>query len=225
MVRVPSGSFRPFDLRKEDKPVSVKSFEIDRYPVSVSGYAAFVKGNPAWAKGTVPAIKADQGYLKSVDLSQTSAGTVMTQVSWYAARAYCAAQGKRLPTLYEWEYVATFNKWDQRSEVNSKILAWFGKPNDQTTGGVIGSGLVSPHGIHDLHGLIWEWVDDFNASTVTGDSRADTDTESNLFCGATSLSGSDLRNYATYMRYGMRSSLKGNYTGNNLGFRCARDNK
>ncbi len=82
---------------------------------------------------------------------------------------------------------------------------------------------MSPQGVHDLHGLIWEWVDDFNSSTVTGDSRADTDTESNLFCGATSLSGSDLRNYATYMRYGMRSSLKGNYTGNNLGFRCARD--
>ena len=42
-------------------------------------------------------------------------------------------------------------------------------------------------------------------------------------CGATTLSGSDLRNYATYMRYGMRSSLKGNYTGHNLGFRCAKE--
>ncbi|MFZ5629473.1 MAG: formylglycine-generating enzyme family protein [Spirochaetota bacterium] len=225
MVRIPAGSFRPFDLRKDQKPVKVHTFELDKYPVSVAQYAAFVAAHPAWARDNTPPIKADQGYLKTVNLAQPSPGAVMTQVSWYAARAYCAAQRKRLPTLYEWEYVATYRDWDQRSDVNSKILAWFGKPNDQTTGGTIGSGLVSPHGVHDLHGLIWEWVEDFNSSTVTGDSRADTDTESNLFCGATSLSGSDLRNYATYMRYGMRSSLKGNYTGNNLGFRCARDKK
>ena len=29
-----------------------------------------------------------------------------TQVSWFAARAYCASLGKRLPTVDEWEYAA-----------------------------------------------------------------------------------------------------------------------
>jgi formylglycine-generating enzyme required for sulfatase activity len=104
MVRIPGGSFRPFDLLKEDKAVKIKSFLIDRYPVSTAEYAAFVAANPAWAKGNAPPIKADQGYLKSVSLSPASEKTVMTQVSWYAARAYCAAQGKRLPALNEWEY-------------------------------------------------------------------------------------------------------------------------
>ena len=225
MVRIPAGSFRPFDLKKEQKAVRVTAFHLDKYPVTVAEFSAFVQKHPDWKKENVPAIKGDSGYLKGVDLAQPQKNAVMTQVSWYAARAYCRAEGKRLPTLYEWEYAATFNKWDARPEVNAAILAWFGKPNDMSRSGYIGSGLVSPQGVHDLHGLIWEWVDDFNSSTVTGDSRADTDSESNLFCGASALSGSDLRNYATYMRYGMRSSLKGNYTGHNLGFRCAKDSK
>lgn len=225
MVRIASGSFRPFDLKKEQKAVRVNAFSLDKYPVTVADFAAFVQKNPDWKKENVPAIKGDSGYLKGIDLANPAKNAVMAQVSWYAARAYCRAEGKRLPTLYEWEYVATYNKWDARPEVNAGILAWFGKPNDMSKSGFIGTGLTSPQGVHDLHGLIWEWVDDFNSSTVTGDSRADTDSESNLFCGASALSGSDLRNYATYMRYGMRSSLKGNYTGHNLGFRCAKDSK
>ncbi len=225
MSFISAGSFRPFDLKKEQKAVRIRQFYLDTYPVTVADFAAFVQKHPDWKKENVPAIKADSGYFKGVDLTRPPRNAVMTQVSWYAARAYCRAEGKRLPTLYEWEYVATYNKWDAKPEINSGILAWFGKPNDMSQSGIIGSGLVSPQGVHDLHGLIWEWVDDFNSSTVTGDSRADTDSESNLFCGATALSGSDLRNYATYMRYGMRSSLKGNYTGHNLGFRCAKDAK
>lgn len=225
MKLIAAGSFRPFDLKKEQRAVQVKAFYLDTYPVTSGEFAAFLQKTPAWQRANVPAIKADQGYLKNVDVSNLQSRTVMTQVSWFAARAYCRAEGKRLPTLYEWEYAATYKKWDARPEVNNRILAWFGKPNELTNDTPVGTGLVSPQGIHDLHGLIWEWVDDFNSSSVTGDSRADTDTESNLFCGASSLSGSDLRNYATYMRYGMRASLKGNYTGHNLGFRCAKDTK
>ena len=225
MQIIASGSFRPFDLKKNQRPVKVKKFLVDTYPVTVADFAAFVRANPVWQKKSTPAIKADDGYLKTIDLANPPAKAVMTQVSWFAARAYCEAHNKRLPTLYEWEYIATYNAWDQNKQTNERILAWFGKPSDHKIPGLIGTGLKSPQGVHDLHGLIWEWVDDFNSSTVTGDSRADTDTESNLFCGATALSGSDLRNYATYMRYGMRSSLRGNYTGNNLGFRCAKDTK
>jgi len=225
VITITAGKFRPFDLKKDQKAVTIKKFQIDKYPVTVGEFAQFLEAKPEWQKANVPTIKADQGYLQSARMASGDTKTVMTQVSWYAARTYCAYQRKRLPTLYEWEYVATYNKWDTRPDVNQKILAWFSRPNVQGVSGEIGSGLASPQGVRDLHGLIWEWVDDFNASTVTGDSRADTDSESNLFCGGASLSGSDLRNYATYMRYGMRSSLRGNYTGSNLGFRCAKDTK
>ena len=58
---------------------------------------------------------------------------------------------------------------------------------------------------------------------VTGDARGDTGLERQLFCGAGSLGASDRGNYAAFMRFGFRSSLRAGYTVHNLGFRCAKD--
>jgi formylglycine-generating enzyme required for sulfatase activity len=41
----------------------------------------------------------------------------MTNVSRLAAEAYCAAQGKRLPTADEWEYAATLGKVGKPGDV------------------------------------------------------------------------------------------------------------
>ena len=48
----------------------------------------------------------------------------------------------------------------------------------------VGSGTPNYWGVHDLHGVIWEWVADFQTMLVTGESRGDSDVERNLFCGA-----------------------------------------
>jgi sulfatase modifying factor 1 len=73
-----------------------------------------------------------------------------------------------------------------------------------------------------MHGLIWEWVDDFNSSFVTGESREDSSFNKDMFCGAGSLSSTDKENYAAYMRFAFRSSLKGKNAVWNLGFRCVK---
>ena len=39
-------------------------------------------------------------------------------------------------------------------------------------------------GVRDLHGLVWEWVDDFNALFIAGDSRTQGDPDTLKFCGA-----------------------------------------
>jgi formylglycine-generating enzyme required for sulfatase activity len=78
-------------------------------------------------------------------------------------------------------------------------------------------------GIWDMHGLVWEWVSDFNTALVTGESRADSGLDRQLFCGSGSSGASDFSDYAAFMRYAYRSSLRGNYTVANLGFRCAED--
>jgi len=77
------------------------------------------------------------------------------------------------------------------------------------------------YGVRGLHGLIWEWVDDFNTAMVTGESRADSGLERDLFCGAGSVGAKDTTDYAAFMRQALRSSLKANNTTSSLGFRCA----
>ncbi len=57
---------------------------------------------------------------------------------------------------------------------------------------------------------------------VVGDSRSDSSLERRLFCGGESLYASDVGNYAAFMRYAFRSSLKGAYCVSSLGFRGAR---
>jgi formylglycine-generating enzyme required for sulfatase activity len=78
------------------------------------------------------------------------------------------------------------------------------------------------HGARGLHGLVWEWVDDFNTAMVTGESRGDSGLERDLFCGSGSVGARDTGNYAAFMRQALRSSLKANNTTTSLGFRCAR---
>ena len=101
-----------------------------------------------------------------------------------------------------------------------RILNWYGEPQDGKLKDV-GSIYKNKYSLWDMHGLIWEWVDDFNSSFVTGESREDGSFNKDMFCGAGSLSSTDKENYAAYMRFAFRSSLKGKSSVWNLGFRCA----
>jgi formylglycine-generating enzyme required for sulfatase activity len=126
----------------------------------------------------------------------------------------------------EWEYAAaagpTRADGENDPEFKAQLLAWFSTPSPPTLPAV-GSGRANFYGIHDLHGLVWEWVADFSTAMVTGDARGDTGLERQLFCAAGSQDAGDRANYPAFMRFGFRSSLKADYTVHNLGFRCAKD--
>ena len=76
--------------------------------------------------------------------------------------------------------------------------------------------------MRDLHGLVWEWVDDFNALLVSADNREQGDPDLLRFCGAGAITLQQRDNYAVLMRIAMLSSLKAADTTANLGFRCAK---
>jgi formylglycine-generating enzyme required for sulfatase activity len=69
----------------------------------------------------------------------------------------------------------------------------------------------------------WEWVLDYNALLVSGDSREQGGADKARFCGEGALSTADRDNYAVLMRIAFLSSLEASYTTSNLGFRCAAD--
>jgi formylglycine-generating enzyme required for sulfatase activity len=102
------------------------------------------------------------------------------------------------------------------------VLAWFTRPTPENLPKA-GAGRPNFFGVRDLFGLVWEWVDDFNTAMVTGESRADTGLERDLFCGSGAAGARDPSDYAAFMRAGYRSSLRANYAVPNLGFRLAVD--
>lgn len=231
MVNIKGSTYIPLYGRDSMK-VTISGFLMDVYPVTNQEYVKFVKENPKWKRSKVKKLFADGGYLRNWKSdsefgNKQSAKAPITSISWFAANAYCECQGKRLPTIDEWEYVAMANKKipDARKlkNYNAYILSWYEKPKSFNND--VGSTFKNYWKVYDLHGLVWEWTADFNSVLVSGESRKDVDNDSNLFCGSAAVGATDLMNYAAFMRYAIRGSLKAKYTMKNLGFRCVKDVK
>lgn len=224
-VLIPAGKFQmPAVLNKN--PIAVSAFYMDSHPVTNAEYLEFVRQNPDWRKSKVKKIFSDKSYLDYWPEDLSYGGSVFSaspvvRVSWFAAREYCAWKGQRLPYINEWEYVA-LSPFKNKSDIKSIILEWYGKGAEWPLAAVKKSG-PNKLGVYDLHGLIWEWVEDFNSSLVTGESRADGGLDKNMFCGAGASGAADPADYAAFMRFAFRSSLNAKYTVQNLGFRCASD--
>ncbi len=229
LVSIKGGNYMPL-YGRDPLQVTVSDFQMDIYPVTNKEYLEFVKKHPKWKKSQVKKLFADGSYLINWK-SDTALGENMllnapiTNISWFAANNYCECQGKRLPTIDEWEYVAMANETiaDARSleSYNKYILSWYEKP--KTFNNTIGSTFKNYWNVYDLHGLVWEWTLDFNSVLVSGESRKDVDKDANLFCGSAAIGATDLMNYAAFMRYAIRGSLQAKFSMKNLGFRCVKD--
>ena len=231
-VAVPGGNLRsvlPADPAQPE--VAVARFRLSRKPVTNAEFLAFVRKHADWQRGRAAGIFVDGNYLQHWHSALKLGLTVgpdqpVIQVSWFAALAYCEAQGSRLPTWHEWEFAAAADERvrDARGDPawRQKLLGWYSRPSNAVLSSV-GATPPNVYGVYDLHGLVWEWVEDFNALMVSADNREQGDPDLAKFCGAGALSVNDRENYAVLMRVAMLSSLQANYTTRNLGFRCAID--
>jgi sulfatase modifying factor 1 len=211
-------------------PVDIQPFAMRTTPVSAAEYARFVATHPQWQRGRAAAVMADQRYLSKWSSplqpgASVPASSPVTDVSWFAAGAFCEAEGGRLPTWLEWEYAAAADatRTDARRDPawQRQILSWYEQPNPAVLPAV--GGPANAYGVRDLHGAVWEWVDDFNALFIAGDSRTQGDPDKLKFCGAGALNIIDRDSYAVLMRIALLSSLNGADTTGSLGFRCVRD--
>lgn len=229
MANIKGGKYIPL-YGRESQLVTINPFAMDIYPVSNKNYLEFVKKNKRWRKSNIKNIFANDDYLfqwknDTILGDGMKNNSAITNLSWYAAEAYCECQGKRLPTVDEWEFAAMANQDTSDARkiklYNQYILDWYEKPKTNTN--LIGETFKNYWGIYDLHGLVWEWTADFSSILLTGESRNDVKTDKDLFCGSGSINATDLMNYAAFMRYAFRGSLKANYSIKSLGFRCVKD--
>ena len=98
------------------------------------------------------------------------------QVSWNDVQAFIAklndAEGSvlyRLPTEAEWEYACragTTTRWslgddDGNDESLLGNYAWYGGNNSPSGTKVVGDKSPNDWGLHDMHGNVYEWVNDW----------------------------------------------------------------
>ena len=164
MVVLPTGRFRMGDLSgdgyNDERPVHTvtisRRIAICQYPLTFEDYDLYVSamgaerpGAQGWGRGRRPVIN----------------------VNWHDAKGYAAwlseQTGKtyRLPSESEWEYAAragteTAYSWGDEIGVNRANCDGSGSKWSDRQTSPVGSFAPNGFGLYDMHGNVWEWVED-----------------------------------------------------------------
>jgi formylglycine-generating enzyme required for sulfatase activity len=159
LVVVPAGGFLMGSSEEEDERPQhhvtiARRFAIGRYPVTFDEYDRFCDktqrekpGDGGWGRGRRPVIS----------------------VSWGDAREYIAwlsqetGKAYRLPSEAEWEYACragTTTRYSFGDIITPDNANYDDDASDLGRTSEVGTYPANPWGLHDMHGNVWEWVDD-----------------------------------------------------------------
>ncbi|MFN0089601.1 MAG: formylglycine-generating enzyme family protein, partial [Acidimicrobiales bacterium] len=144
MAAVPAGAY---PLGVGGRSVQLEAFHLDRLQVSNAQYARFLQAVdgaalPAdWDRRAAPGGQEDRPVVG---------------VGWTWAKAYCMALGKDLPTEAEWEAAARGTAGRPLPWGDDLAAVALPPTGPYPVGSVAGN--VTPEGVQDLVGNVWEWV-------------------------------------------------------------------
>lgn len=244
-VQIPGGITRIGDDRgrPDERPsfvAEIAPFRLDRGPVTVAAFARFVATtgfvSEAERLGSGAVMRFGSGAWRLVEgahwrrplgpaADAAKADHPVTQVSWNDAVAYCAHQGRRLPTELEFEHAARLG---QRPPVAAGVVGnvWTGvfpllntAEDGYAYTSPVGAFGRDRLGLVDMAGNVWEWMQDaygpYDASPA----------QRVQFTERVQRGGSFLCNAAVCQGY--RPSARAHASPDSallhVGFRCARD--
>jgi formylglycine-generating enzyme required for sulfatase activity len=148
--------------RFHEHALQIKSFYIDKYPVTNAEFKKFLDSSHYHPKD-------DLNFLRDWKDGTYPQGWENKPVTWVSqedARAYASWAGKRLPHEWEWQYAAQGadgrlypwgNEWDDSAVPvpdKSRTMRGPDAVNAHPKG-------ASPFGVMDLVGNVWQWTDEF----------------------------------------------------------------
>lgn len=224
MMFIQNGTYVPLfkDENLNSNIKHVDSFFLNKYHVTNFDFFIFILNNPEWDINNAKHLFIDLGYLnkwRNIDNFICFMFKPVVYISWFVAEAYCNFLKCRLPLMDEWEYVGSHIEYD--NFFLNGILNWYINPQYGEMLNVHDMN-VNIFGVNGMHGIVWEWVYDFNGVILINTDAEGGNLEELLYCGATAVNAIDPSDYIAFMRFAFRNTLEANYTMSKLGFRCAK---
>jgi formylglycine-generating enzyme required for sulfatase activity len=230
MVVVPAGEFMmgSNDGATNEKPLHKvtfsKPFAVGKFDVTFSDWDACVaaggcKYRPedhGWGRGTRPVVNvswdnATKDYLPWLSGKTGKTYRLLTEAEWeYAARGQTSASAAQ--SIYPWGNDIGMN----RANCNGCGSQWDGKQ-----AAPVGSFAANAFGLYDMHGNVWQWVQDCYQETYAAapmDGRA---TSEAIACLRV-LRGGSWSNDPQILRSAARAGVRPTGRVNFFGFRVAR---
>jgi formylglycine-generating enzyme required for sulfatase activity len=148
--------------RFHDHIITIPPFYMDRTPVTNTEFKKFLDSSHYHPRD-------DHNFLRTWSNGAYVEGSANEPVTWVSlddARAYASWAGKRLPHEWEWQYAAQGldgrlypwgNQWDGDAAPKPTTGRLEGHPATVDAH----AKALSPFGIMDLVGNVWQWTDEF----------------------------------------------------------------
>lgn len=165
MVLIPAGEFTfgtddsqvdREGLAQPEQKMTLPAFWIDKYEVTNRDYLDFAIKTQYVGEGD------KEGRSWRTFFTAEKALYPVVYITWNDAAAYCKAQGKRLPTEFEWEKAARGTDgrrypWGNQWETNKSNTYEAGFLQPVAVAQFADD--VSVYGVHDMLGNVQEWTD------------------------------------------------------------------
>jgi len=208
-----------------------RPFAMGRYPVTVGEWRVFVQ-----ATGWEPMGEVDW---QAPGFPQLDSHPVVG-VTWHDAQRYLAwlseatGQRYRLPSEAEWEYCCragtrtAFSFGDTISPEQANYDGTFtynGSPRGPCRGGTTPAGMfpANPWGLYDMHGNVWEWVQDVVHDNYEGAPLDGSAWESGGDGARRILRGGSWLYNPRYLRSALRNGFSSVLSNDIVGFRVVRE--
>ncbi len=225
MVEVPAGRFLmgTADGDADEKPahevVIGKPFAVGKFEVTFAEWEACATDGGC-LKNKTPN---DEGWGKArrpvINVSWNDAKEYLTWLSGKTGKPY------RLLTESEWEYAAragTTTKYAFGDSIDKQQARFSGGKQGIGQTVEVGSFAANAWGLYDMHGNVWEWVEDCYVPSYV-EAPTDGSAQFILGCGPRVLRGGSWDYEPQDLRSAIRYKLPPYYRVDEIGFRVARE--